>query len=100
MPTRRSILVALIGSLVLTLPALPVTADNKKNRGQPADDGGGCLPLKRVIKSVQRQYSGRVLDAGQSGSGVYWIRLLTNDGRVVDISADCASGQIIDVQGG
>lgn len=101
MKPRRQVVFALAGLLALACAPLPAVAQ-KKNRAQggQGDEAGGCMPLKRVIRSVSRQYGGRVLDAGQSGGGVYWIRLLTNDGRVIDISADCASGQIIDVQGG
>lgn len=90
MIARRSLLAV----LALTLLSVPALADEKQ---------GGCVPLKRVIKAVQRQYGGRVLaaDLFDSGNGgVYRIRLLTSDGQVLDIAADCASGQILDVQGG
>lgn len=86
MIARRSLLAA----LALTLLIAPALADQQQ---------GDCVPLKRVIKAVQRQYGGRVLAADLSGS-VYRIRLLTADGQVLDIAADCASGQILDVQGG
>jgi uncharacterized membrane protein YkoI len=56
--------------------------------------------LKRVIQSVSQQNGGRVLDAGFSSDGVYVIRLLTNDGRVLDVAVDCASGQTMCVRGG
>lgn len=92
MIARRSLLAA----LALTLLSVPALADkNSKD--------GGCVPLKRVIKAVQRQYGGRVLAADlfdTGDGGVYRIRLLTSDGQVLDIAADCASGQILDVQGG
>jgi uncharacterized membrane protein YkoI len=28
------------------------------------------------------------------------IRLLTNDGRVLDVTVDCATGQVLGVRGG
>ena len=99
MKSRRRIVFGLLGLLALACAPLPAVADNKKNQGQ-AGDSGGCLPLKRVIRSVSQQYGGRVLDAGFGGNGVYVIRLLTNDGRVLDVAVDCASGQIMGVQGG
>jgi uncharacterized membrane protein YkoI len=40
-----------------------------------------------------------VLDAGSGGEGVYVIRLLTNDGRVLDVVVDCATGQVLGVRG-
>lgn len=88
MIARRSLLAA----LALTLLSMPVLAA-----------GDACMPLKRVIRAVQSQYGGRVLaaDLFDSGNGgVYRIKLLTSDGQVLDITADCASGQILDVQGG
>jgi uncharacterized membrane protein YkoI len=90
MIARRS----LLAGLALTFFSWPAVAQ---------DQQGGCLPLKRVIKAVQRQFGGRVLDASlfdSGGGGVYRIRLLTADGQVVDVVADCASGQVVDVRGG
>ena len=98
MKSRRRIVFGLLGLLALACAPLPAAADKKKNQGQGGD--GGCLPLKRVIRSVSQRYGGRVLDAGFGGNGVYVIRLLTNDGRVHDVVVDCASGQIIGEQGG
>jgi len=91
MIARRSF----IAALALTLVTLPALADNHQ--------GAGCLPLKRVIKAVRSQFGGRVLAADlfdSGGGGVYRIKLLTADGQVLNIDADCASGQILDVQGG
>ena len=98
MKSRRRMVFGLLGLLALACAPLPAAAD-KKSQGQ-GGDSGDCLPLKRVIRSVSQQYGGRVLDAGFGGNGVYVIRLLTNDGRVLDIAVDCASGQIMGVQGG
>lgn len=98
MKSRRRIVFGLLGLLALACAPLPAAADKKKP--VQGGDSGGCLPLKRVIRSVSQQYGGRVLDAGFGGNGVYVIRLLTNDGRVLDIAVDCASGQIMGVQGG
>ena len=86
MKSRRRIVFGLLGLLALTCAPLPAAAN--------------CLPLKRVMRSVAQQFNARVLDAGSGGNGVYVIRLLTNDGRVLDTAVDCASGQIMGVQGG
>ncbi len=98
MNSRRRIVLGLLGLLVLACAPLPAAADKKK----PGQGGGSgdCLPLKRVIQSVRQQYGGRVLDAGFGGDGVYVIRLLTGDGRVLDVAVDCASGQVLGVRGG
>ncbi len=94
MKSRRRIVFGLLGLLALACAPLPAAADKNK------PGKGGCLPLKRVIRSVSQQYGGRVLDAGFGGDGVYVIRLLTSDGRVLDVAVDCASGQIMGVRGG
>src|SRR5215468_10670268 len=95
MNSRRRIVFGLLGLLALATAPLPAAADKKK----PVQGGGAgdCLPLKRVIRSVNQQFGGRVLDAG-FGNGVYVVRLLTNDGRVMDVTVDCASGQVITVR--
>jgi uncharacterized membrane protein YkoI len=87
MNSRRCIVFALLGLVALASAPLPAAAAN-------------CLPLKRVMRSVAQQFNARVLDAGSGGNGVYVIRLLTNDGRVLDVTVDCATGQVLGVRGG
>jgi uncharacterized membrane protein YkoI len=88
MKSRRSIVFGLLGLCALASAPLPAAAQSKQ-----------CLPLKRVMRSVSQQYGARVLDAGSGGEGVYVIRLLTNDGRVLDVVVDCATGQVLGVRG-
>ena len=87
MKSRRSIALGLVSLLALACAPLPAAAAN-------------CLPLKRVMRSVAAQFNARVLDAGSGGNGVYVIKLLTNDGRVLDVAVDCATGQVLGVRGG
>jgi uncharacterized membrane protein YkoI len=96
MKSRRRIVLGLLGLLALACAPLPAAADKKKP--VQGGDSGECLPLKRIIRSVSQQYGGRVLDAGFGGNGIYVIRLLTADGRVLDVTVDCASGQVIGVR--
>jgi uncharacterized membrane protein YkoI len=96
MKSRRRIVLGLLGLLALACAPLSAAADKKKP--VQGGDSGECLPLKRVIRSVSQQYGGRVLDAGFGGNGIYVIRLLTADGRVLDVTVDCASGQVIGVR--
>jgi uncharacterized membrane protein YkoI len=96
MKSRRRIVLGLLGLLALACAPLPAAADKKKP--VQGGDSGECLPLKRIIRSVSQQYGGRVLDAGFGGNGIYVIRLLTADGRVLDVTVDCASGQVMGVR--
>ena len=102
MTSRRSLAVALLAA-VLAMPGGSQPAagqDQNRNYFTGQEEQGGCMPLKRVIRSVSRQYHARVLDAGLGSDGVYLVRLLTNDGQVLDVAVDCGSGQVLDVRGG
>ncbi|MGE0118419.1 MAG: PepSY domain-containing protein [Dongiaceae bacterium] len=103
MTSRRSVMFGLLGLLAMAGAPLPTAADSHQNRNSFSPEGqggGGCLPLKSVIRSVRQQFGGRVLDADRGGGGVYLVRLLTGDGQVLDIAVDCASGQVLGVRGG
>jgi uncharacterized membrane protein YkoI len=104
MSPRRSLLFAAFAAmLAMAGAASPAAADHEKNRNSftgQEQGGGGCMPLKSVIRSVARQYGGRVLDAGQGSDGVYIVRVLTGDGQVLDVAVDCSNGQVLGVRGG
>jgi uncharacterized membrane protein YkoI len=104
MSPRRFLLLSLFTALLaMAGGSTPAVADQNKNRNSftgQEEQGGGCLPLKRVMRSVARQYGGRALDAGFEGHGVYVIRVLTGDGQVLDVAVDCSSGQVLGVRGG
>jgi uncharacterized membrane protein YkoI len=50
------------------------------------------------VPNVRRAVPGQVLRGGLQGSR-YWFRVLTNDGRVVDVYADARTGRILGVRG-
>jgi uncharacterized membrane protein YkoI len=103
MIARRRLVAALLAAMLaapgISLPAAGQNQDRNSFTGEK-EQGGGCLPLKRVMRSVARQYGGRVLDAGLGGDGVYVVRVLTGDGQVLDVAVDCGSGQVLGVRGG
>jgi uncharacterized membrane protein YkoI len=91
--------------LALTLmSAVPARADNEQDRARAAVDAGEVKPLGQILRSVRQQYKkAQVLDSqlfDQGGRWIYRIRLLTQDGKVLDIGVDGETGQIMDVQGG
>lgn len=65
---------------------------------------GRVLPLGKVLSKVQRQVPGRLLDAnlvdGVGGTATYLIKLMTNDGNVAIVTADAATGNILNVRQG
>jgi len=59
---------------------------------------GDVVPALRVISEVRRRYPGAdVLDAELEGGNAprYVIKILTRDGRRVDVVADARTGQIL-----
>ena len=59
---------------------------------------GDVVPALRVISEVRRRYPGAdVLDAELEGGGSprYVIKILTREGRRVDVVADARTGQIL-----
>jgi uncharacterized membrane protein YkoI len=88
---------------LLLLGAGPACADSDQDRARAAVESGEVKPLNAILKSVRKQYKGQVLDTqllDLGGRWVYRIRMLTQDGKVLDIGVDGRSGQIMDVQGG
>jgi uncharacterized membrane protein YkoI len=102
---RRDFLRTVLACLTaLTLmSAVPAHADSEQDRARAAVDAGDVKPLGQILRSVRQKYKGQVLDSqllDQGGRWVYRVRLLTQDGKVLDIGVDGKSGQILDVQGG
>jgi uncharacterized membrane protein YkoI len=69
---------------------------------QVQDNSGPSVSLKEVRRIVRRQFGGQILDSdlhkGENG-WVYRVRVLLDDGRVIDVGVDGQTGQIIGVQG-
>jgi uncharacterized membrane protein YkoI len=84
------------------LAPFEASADSDQDRARAAVQSGEVKPLSQILKTVRKQYKGRVLDAqliDLGGAWVYRVRVLTQDGQVLDIAVDGRSGQIIGVQG-
>ncbi|MGA0026600.1 MAG: PepSY domain-containing protein [Steroidobacteraceae bacterium] len=61
---------------------------------RPARSG---MSLDQAVAMVESRYGGRVVKAERKGEGeraAYRIRVLTEDGRVLDLRVDPASGRI------
>ena len=113
------IFAALSGLAWGVFSAPPATADGadwggillpergNSHRGDAADEmrvqenSGPSVSLKEVRRIVRRQFGGQILDTQlfQTGGGwVYRVRVLMDDGRVVEVGVDGQTGQIIGVQ--
>lgn len=85
---------------------LPEIGDSQsgtaRDEAQNQNNAGPEVSLKEVRRIVRRQIGGEILDTQlfqNQGGWVYRVRVLMDDGRVVDVGVDGQTGQIIGVQG-
>lgn len=101
------IIAALLASI-----AVPAAAEAQKGAAPQSDPRGryspseardarrqgDVVPALRVINAVRQRYPGaEVLDAELQGGAAprYIVRILTRDGRRLDVVADARTGQIL-----
>ncbi len=87
-------------------PFAPRAPSRPEARGQaPARDAvkrGDIRPLEEVTARVQSRYPGRLLDVRlneSNGRWIYYVKILTREGRVLDVAVDARTAQIIGVAG-
>jgi hypothetical protein len=90
----------------LVTPLVPVVPGNREGRSprraRDAVRRGEILSLEQVAQRVSRQFPGRLLDARldeSRGRPVYYLKMLTRDGRVLRIAADARTAQILGADG-
>lgn len=74
-----------------------------QNDAQLGVEAGRIKPLGKVLRGVHARYPGQLLDAqlvDVGGRPVYLIKLMTPDGNVGIVSADAATGDILDYRQG
>jgi uncharacterized membrane protein YkoI len=107
---------ALLAVLFLSFPAMASAGDDRDRAGEAAA-AGRILPLSRIVERAIAQFGGTVLDAayeagdddeeeeeeGHGGPrphrGLYRVKLLTTDGRILKLAYDAASGELIGQRG-
>jgi uncharacterized membrane protein YkoI len=99
MRTAAIILVSCLASLAVQAPATAGTHSNRGAGTEPAAEMhvDGPLSLEQAVARAERRYAARAVRAEEHREGnrtVYRIRLLTADGRVIDVTVDPASGEI------
>lgn len=80
-----------------------VGSKSDQDQARQAVREGRILPLSKVLPKVQRRVPGRLLDANlieSGGKSIYLIKMMTNDGNVAIVSADAATGNILNVRQG
>ncbi|WP_421786028.1 PepSY domain-containing protein [Hyphobacterium sp.] len=93
-------LLALAGESALVPAANAQSLQDRLSSGQARDarDSGDVLPALRVISIVRSRYPGaEVLDAElmRGASPQYIIKILTREGRRIDVVVDARTGRIL-----
>jgi hypothetical protein len=84
-------------------PAPSSREGKTQRRARDAVKRGEIRPLDEVTTVVQRRYPGRLLDVqlqDNRGRPVYQLKMLTRDGRVLNVAVDARTAQILGVAGG
>ncbi len=61
-----------------------------------------ALPLATLLPATEAAYGGRVIDVKlerDDGSYVYEFRLITPDGRLIEVKLDAANGRLVEIEG-
>lgn len=96
---NRAMRVPLLLALVVTAPGVPA-AEAPGSVVVPDQPGVEAaaegLTLDQAVQRAEKQYKARAVKAEErreDGRRVYHIRLLSEDGRVFDITVDAATGR-------
>ena len=91
--------------LALALPGLAHAEPTDQERARAAMEAGEIMPLKDILAKIDRQYSGRVLDAkltdleqGLHG-WIYSIKFLTPQDNLLVLKVDAGTGVILEIEG-
>ncbi|MDR6288144.1 putative membrane protein YkoI [Inquilinus ginsengisoli] len=93
----RSILVLFI---VLALP--PAGFGDDHDRARAARERGEIRPLEDILPSVRQRFPGDVVRIeleNEHDRWIYEIKLISPDGRLVELDVDAGSGDVIEVEG-
>jgi len=91
---------ALLLALVLAAPAV-AAGEGPGGVGMPGGERAGTraegLTLEQAVEQAEKRYKARAVKAEERSQGdrrVYRIRLLSEDGRVFEITVDAATGRM------
>jgi uncharacterized membrane protein YkoI len=82
----------------LAVGATAPTSASDHDRARRAVEEGRVLPLKDILARAQGAYPGQVIEAeleDEGGMVVYEIKMLTADGRVMKLSYNAATGELL-----
>ncbi len=82
--------------LCLALAAPALAGEREHDRVRRAVEAGQVLPLKTILDRAEKEQPGQLLEAElehEHGRLVYELKLLTPEGRVVELLFDAATGE-------
>ena len=91
------VLTAFLVAALAVGAAAPASASDH-DRARRAVEEGRILPLKEILARAQGAYPGQVIEAeleDEGGIVVYEIKTLTADGRVMKLSYNAATGELL-----
>jgi hypothetical protein len=73
-----------------------------KRRADEAVSSGRARPLREILRSVQKQHPGRLIKVGFKRQGTenqYWLKVISQNGRVQTLTVDASTGVISNIKG-
>lgn len=83
-------------------PMLADDGDDDHERARQALEGGEILPLQTLIKGLERDYPGQILEVElerEDGLWVYEIKLIRHSGALVKLELDARNGTLLKIEG-
>jgi len=99
---KTALTTLLLAALVAFAPPGAHASDSRDHeRARAAVEAGQVLPLPTLLERLRRTHPGQVLELElerDDGRWVYEVKLLQNDGQLLKLELDAASGEVLRVK--
>lgn len=100
---RRLALLAMVSSLLGALPMAGFASDRGDHElARQALAAGEVLPLGTVLRRVERDYPGQVIEVElerDDGRWIYEVKLIRSGGALVKLKIDARNGELLGAKG-
>lgn len=89
-------------ALLIVLALAPAGLADDHDRARAARERGDIRPLEDILPSVRQRFPGDVVRIeleNEHGRWIYEIKLISPDGRLVELDVDARSGEVVEVEG-
>ncbi|WP_221939168.1 PepSY domain-containing protein [Mycobacterium sp. KBS0706] len=100
--SRAMALIRPILALLAILALSPSGFADDHDRARAARDRGDIRPLEDILPSVRQRFPGdivRIELENEHDHWIYEIRLISPDGRLLEVDVDARSGDVVEVEG-